>query len=68
MEQIKADDVVLQIWISASGQYSGRILRDGFEDGRVAGCSSKDEVEYQALEAGIGFDRIETIDKLPPVA
>lgn len=60
-------EVVLQIFKNASGQWGGRILRDGVEDGRVAGCSSAEDVQYQAQEAGIGFDRIEELDHVPPV-
>lgn len=62
------DLVILQIWKATSGQYAGRILRGGIEDGRVAGCASQDDVEYQAVEAGIYFDRVEVLDTIPPVA
>lgn len=61
------DETILQIWVSASGQFAGRILRGDVEDGRVAGCTSKEDVEYQALEAGIEFDRVEFLDSMPPV-
>lgn len=61
------EEVVLQIWKAASGQYGGRILRGSVEDGRVAGCASKDDVECQALDAGIEFDRVEVLDEMPPV-
>lgn len=61
------EEVVLQIWKAVSGQYGGRILRDGVEDGRVAGCTSKDDVECQAIAAGIEFDRVEVLDHVPPV-
>lgn len=60
-------EVVLQIFKNASGQWGGRILRNGVEDGRVAGCSSAEDVHYQAQEAGIVIDRIEEIDHVPPV-
>jgi hypothetical protein len=42
-------------------------MRGGVEDGRMAGCMSKDDVEYQAIEAGIEFDRVEVLDAMPPV-
>lgn len=61
------EKVILQIWNAASGQWAGRILRGDVEDGRVAGCTSKDDVEHQALEAGIEFDRIEMLCSMPPV-
>lgn len=61
------DEVILQIWKAASGQWAGRVLRGDVEDGRVAGCTSKDYVEHQALEAGIEFDRIEMLGSMPPV-
>lgn len=60
-------ETILQVWISESGQYAGRILRGNVEDGRVAGCTSTEDVEYQALEAGIEFDRVELLDSMPPV-
>lgn len=61
------NEVVLQVFKSASGQFGGRILRAGVEDGRVAGCSSKEDVESQAIEAGIEYDRVEVLDHVPPV-
>lgn len=61
------EGVVLEVYKSASGQYGGRILRAGIEDGRVAGCSSREDVECQALEAGIEFSRVEVLDAAPPV-
>lgn len=61
------EEVVLQIWRAASGQYGGRILRGSVEDGRIAGSSSEDDVKCQALEAGIEFDRVEVLDAMPPV-
>lgn len=61
------EEVILQIWRADCGQWAGRILRGAVEDGRVAGCTSKDDVEYQALEAGIEFDRIELLDTMPAV-
>ena len=61
------DEVILQIWKAASGQWAGRILHGDVEDGRVAGCMSKDDVEHQVLEAGIEFDRVEMLGSMPPV-
>lgn len=61
------DEVILQIWKATSGQWAGRILRGDIEGGRVAGCTSKDDVEHQGLEAGIEFDRIEMLGSMPPV-
>lgn len=63
----EACEVVLQIFQNTSGQWGGRILRDGVEDGRVGGCSSAEDVQYQAQEAGIDFDRIEELDHVPTV-
>lgn len=60
-------EVILQIWKAASGQWAGRILRGDVEGGRVAGCTSKDDVEHPALEAGSEFDRIEMLCSMPPV-
>lgn len=60
-------EVVLQIWKASSDQYGGRILRDGVEDGRVVGCTSKADLECKAIEAGIEFDRVEVLDAMPPV-
>lgn len=60
-------EVVLQVWQAASGQWGGRILRDGEEDGRVAGCNSQDNVEATAMESGIDYDRVELLDHVPPV-
>jgi hypothetical protein len=59
--------VILQVFRNASGQFGGRLLRDGVEDGRVAGCATQEEVELQALDAGINPDRVEFIDHVPPV-
>lgn len=59
-------EVILQIWQESSGNYAGRILRGGVEDGRVDSCESKDDVECQAIEAGIEYDRLEVIDQAPP--
>ena len=61
------EEVILQIWNAASGQWAGRILRGDVEGGRVAGCPSRADVEHQALEAGIEFDRIEMLGSMPPV-
>ena len=61
------EEVVLQTWIASSGQWAGRIMRGGIEDGRVAGCSSEEDVECQALEGGIDFDRVERLDHVPAV-
>jgi hypothetical protein len=61
------EEVVLQVFKSASGQFGGHILRASVEDGRVAGCSSKEDVECQAIEAGIEYDRVEVLDHVPPV-
>lgn len=58
---------ILQVFKADSGQWGGRILRDGEEYGRVAGCDSADEVEAQAYEAGIDVDRVERLDHVPPV-
>lgn len=60
-------EIVLQIWKSTSGQYSGRFLDGGTETARVAGCATTDEVEAQAAEAGIFFHRVEILDGVPPV-
>jgi len=38
---------ILQVFQAASGQWGGRILRDGEEDGRVAGCDSPDAIIWQ---------------------
>lgn len=57
---------ILQVFQQNSGQWGGRVLRDGEEDGRVAGCDSADEVEAQAAEAGIDVDRVERLDHVPP--
>ncbi|MES2026387.1 MAG: hypothetical protein V4448_12570 [Pseudomonadota bacterium] len=58
-------EVTLQVWQESSGKYAGRILRGGVEDGRVDGCGSKNDVECQAMEAGIEYDRLEVIDQAP---
>lgn len=61
------EETVLQTWVASSGQWAGRILRAGIEDGRVAGCSSQEDVICQAIEGGIDFDRVEPLDHIPPV-
>lgn len=60
------EEVILQIFKNASGQWGGRILRDGVESGRVAGCSSSEDVECQAIEAGIDVTKVEIISHVPP--
>lgn len=32
-----------------------------------SGCSSREDVERQAIEAGIDLDRVEMLDHVPPV-
>jgi hypothetical protein len=61
------NDVVLQIWRSETGDFAGRILRDGVEDRRISGCACRDGVEYKVLEAGIEFDRVEVLNATPLV-
>ena len=58
-------EVVLQVFMCVNGQFGGRILRDGAEDGRVEGCLTRVDVELQAIEAGINVDRVEIIDYVP---
>lgn len=60
-------EVILQVFKNTSGQFGGRILRAGIEDGRVTGCASQEEVECQAIEAGIEFNRVEVLDYVPLV-
>lgn len=61
------EETILQVWQAASGQWAGRILRGAEEVGRVAGCTSADDVEHQAVEAGVEFDRVELLDSTPTV-
>lgn len=52
---------VLRIYRAASGQWSGVILRDGLEVGRIAGCASPDEVEESACAIGIESYSVEML-------
>jgi hypothetical protein len=67
-EEMTMEEVVLQVYRSVSGQFGGLLLRNGVEDGRVEGCATQEEVELQALEAGINPDRVEVLDQRPTVA
>ena len=58
-------EVILQVYLCPSGQWGGRILRSGIEDGRVAGCDSQEDVEATAIGAGIEFDDVEVLDYIP---
>lgn len=42
----------LHIYIAPAGQYAGKLFEDGQEVFGVAGCSTPDEVEDAACEAG----------------
>lgn len=58
---------ILQVFQADSGQWGGRLLRDGVEGGRIAGCISPAEVEAHAYEGGVDIDRVERLDQVPPV-
>lgn len=48
----------LHIYRAKSGQWAGKLLEDGEEVGRIAGCESAQDVESAALDTGIAFDRV----------
>jgi hypothetical protein len=53
-------DVVLRIYKAPSGQWAGVVLDDDDEEvGGVAGCSSPEDVEDAAYDAGFDFVRVE---------
>lgn len=58
---------ILEVFQQTSGQWGGRILRGGIEDGRVAGCATPTEVESQAVEAGIVFSEVRQLHYVPGV-
>lgn len=43
-------DTLLKVYRAASGQWAGIVIVGGEEVGRVAGCSSPEEVEDAAYE------------------
>jgi hypothetical protein len=51
----------LKIYRAPSGQWSGILLQDGQEIGRIAGCVDAADVESLAYEQGYEFDAIETV-------
>jgi len=51
--------MTLQIYKAKSGQWAGRILRDGEEIGGIAGCESAQEVEDAANDQGVNIDQVE---------
>lgn len=53
--------ITLQIYKAQSGQWSGRIIRDGEEIGRIAGCNSAHQVEDQANDQGLDIDEVEIV-------
>lgn len=57
-------ETVLQIYQALTKQWSGRILIDGEEIGRVAGCASSSDVEEIARRQGVVIDRVEEIKEI----
>jgi hypothetical protein len=51
----------LKIYLAPSGQWSGILLQDGDEIGRIAGCPDAAAVESLAYEQGYTIDAIETL-------
>jgi hypothetical protein len=54
----------LQIYIAPSGQYAGRMIEDGQELFGIAGCSTPEEVEQAACDAGAGAYQVELDEPL----
>jgi hypothetical protein len=55
------EELLLQIFRSPDGQWSGRLLSFGAEIGEVSGYGSAEDVEHAASESGIIPDRVEII-------
>lgn len=53
--------IILRIYRAPSLQWSGILLDGDDEIGRVAGCSSPEEVEESAYDAGYEFIDVETV-------
>jgi hypothetical protein len=51
---------VLNIYQAPSGQWSGRFIRDGIEQGRISGCDSAEQVQAEAGgdDVGMKFDAV----------
>lgn len=54
--------ITLEIYKAKSGQYAGRIIRDGEEIGGIAGCRSAIEVENAANDQGLDIDEVEIVE------
>jgi hypothetical protein len=55
------NEIVLKIYFSSSGKWSGSIVQFDEEIGGVAGCDSPEEVQDAVLETGLIFDRLEMV-------
>ena len=53
--------ILLRIYLAPSLQWAGILLDGADEIGRVAGCSSPEEVEESAYDAGYDFVDVETV-------
>lgn len=53
--------ITLQIYKAPSGQWSGRIIRDGEEIGGISGCDSAHQVENEANDQGLDIDEVEIV-------
>jgi len=56
--------ITLQAYLAPNGQWSGIFIERGPELGRVAGCSSLEEVEEAAAEQGYDVQCVEL--RCPP--
>lgn len=54
----------LHIYIAPSGQYAGRMVQGDQELFGIAGCSTPEEVEEAACDAGAGAYRVELDEPL----
>lgn len=54
--------ITLQIYKAQSGQWSGRIIRDGEEIGGISGCDSAHQVEDEANDQGLDIDEVEIVE------
>lgn len=54
-------DIVLKIFLAPSRQWAGSIMDGETDIGGISGCSTPEEVEEAALDAGFLFDYVETL-------
>lgn len=53
--------IILRVYLAPSGQWSGALLDGDVEIAGIGGCSSPEEVEESAYDAGYDFVQVETV-------